>query len=117
MRVPGEPDEKVTRNERVKLTATWLSTIVSASVTTGVIAPIVAYILNVTAVSGARIALLSLFWLLAGGSLHWLARRSLMAPKMTILEAYVFALPFIVVAGGAAVAYFAGREDREGRTP
>jgi hypothetical protein len=36
---------------------------------------------------------------------------------MTLLEAYVFALPFIVLAAGAAVAYLASRADRARRAP
>jgi hypothetical protein len=73
----AEPDPKATRNERVKLTATWLNTVGSASVTTGVIAPIDAYVLDVAAVPASRVVFLSLFWLLSGGGLHWLARRHL----------------------------------------
>jgi hypothetical protein len=114
----AEPDPKATRNERVKLTATWLNTVGSASVTTGVIAPIVAYVLDVAAVPASRVVLLSLFWLLAGGGLHWVARQHLKgASEMNLLEVYVFALPFIVLAGGAALAYYASRADRERRAP
>jgi hypothetical protein len=36
---------------------------------------------------------------------------------MNLLEVYVFALPFIVLAGGAALAYYASRADRERRAP
>jgi hypothetical protein len=75
---PLEPDPKTTRNERVKLTAAWLNTIGAASVTTGVIAPIVAYGLGATIVPGSRVIALSAFWLLGGvGGLHLLARRLL----------------------------------------
>ena len=73
----AEPDLKATCNERVKLTSAWLNTIGAAAVTTGFIGPIVAYGLNVTVVPGSRVVLRSLFWLLAGGGLHWLAGRHL----------------------------------------
>jgi hypothetical protein len=36
---------------------------------------------------------------------------------MTALEIYVFALPFIVLAGESAMAYYASRADRERRAP
>ena len=78
----AEPDPKATRNERVKLTSAWLNTIGAAAVTTGFIAPIVAYGLDVTVVPGSRMILLSAGWLAAGTGLHLLARWLLKrAPK------------------------------------
>lgn len=113
----AEPDPKATRNERVKLTSAWLNTIGAAAVTTGFIAPIMAYGLDVTVVPGSRMILLSPVGSPPERPTSPREMAPERAPKMTALEIYVFALPFIVLAGGAAMAYYASRADRERRAP
>lgn len=65
-------------NERTKLTANWFNTIAAASITTGFIAPIVAFSLGVyIQVSAWSVVGLSAFWLVLGSAVHWFARRLL----------------------------------------
>jgi hypothetical protein len=65
------------QNERVKLTATWLNTLAAATIVTGVLAPIAAFVFGLPA-SGALSVRTFLFaavaWLLLGMILHWVAR-------------------------------------------
>jgi hypothetical protein len=65
------------QNERVKLTATWLNTLAAATIVTGVLAPIAAFVFGLPA-SGAISVRTFLFaavaWLLSGMILHWVAR-------------------------------------------
>jgi hypothetical protein len=65
------------KNERVKLTATWLNTLAAATIVTGVLAPIAAFVFGLPA-SGAVSVRSFLFaavaWLLSGIILHWVAR-------------------------------------------
>jgi len=48
----GGADMPLIRNERVKLTATWLNTLAAATIVTGVLAPIAAFVFGLPA-SGA----------------------------------------------------------------
>jgi hypothetical protein len=64
-------------DERTKLTASWLNTLASGVMITGVVAPIVAAYFNVP--GPAQVGLLSLIvssmaWFLGGLGLHWVAR-------------------------------------------
>jgi len=65
------------RNERVKLTATWLNTIAAATVVTGVIAPAVAFVFGFPGsgmMSSAVYSAAATAWFLLGIGLHVLAR-------------------------------------------
>lgn len=59
-------------NERIKLTATWLNSIAAAAVAVGAIAPSIAAVTGAT--SPPLAAVLALFWLFVGASLHFSAR-------------------------------------------
>ena len=65
------------QNERVKLTATWLNTLAAATIVTGVLALMAAFVFGLPA-SGAISVRTFLFaavaWLLSGMILHWVAR-------------------------------------------
>lgn len=68
------------RNERTKLTASWLSSIAAGVIVTGVVAPAVAVLYGVSGATQAgnfAIAFGSLVWLSAGTALHFLARATL----------------------------------------
>jgi hypothetical protein len=66
-------------NERVKLAATALNTLATASVAVGVLAPLSAilYGLGVTPRPLWQIVLSAVVWLLIGGGLHYGAQRLL----------------------------------------
>lgn len=74
-RSPTPDDLKLIRNERAKLTATWVNGLAIASVAVGGIAPTVA-IFSGTASPLTALGLLSVWTILAGG-LHLVARRLL----------------------------------------
>jgi hypothetical protein len=68
------------RNERVKLTATWLNTLAAATIVTGVLAPTVALVFGFSTsgtVSAGLFAGATAVWLLIGGGLHMAARHLL----------------------------------------
>jgi hypothetical protein len=71
-------------NERTKLTATWMNSLASGIIITGVVAPLIAVTLQVT-VSAPIPIWLSAFsiaiWLFAGTGLHLTARRVLRSLK------------------------------------
>jgi hypothetical protein len=63
-------------NERVKLTATFLNTLASASVVAGGITSVIAllYGFGATNLSGWLVALFTAMWILVGAGLHMCAR-------------------------------------------
>lgn len=63
-------------NERVKLTATFLNTLASASVVAGGISPLVAlvYGFGATSLAGWLIAMVAVMWIFVGVGLHLFAR-------------------------------------------
>jgi len=68
------------RNERTKITATWINTLAAATVATGVIAPIAAVVFGLPmsgTISRPAFAIATLVWLLLGIALHLWARRIL----------------------------------------
>lgn len=63
------------RNERTKYLATLVNTVAAASVTAGVVAPLVALTYGVPGPLGGSFTLLiSLAWFLAGVALHFVVR-------------------------------------------
>jgi hypothetical protein len=64
-------------NEQTKLTATWLNTLGSGSIITGVVAPFAAYLFGLPGLNqlpASHFAVSALVWLSAGLALHMLAR-------------------------------------------
>ena len=64
------------RNERTKLTASWLNSISAASIAVGGFAQL-APLVSGTAVATWLVALLGCGWIVLGFVLHWLARHVL----------------------------------------
>ena len=66
-------------NERVKLTATWLNTLASATATVGVLAPLasIVYGLGLSPISPVVFVASGTIWFLAALALHLGARRIL----------------------------------------
>ena len=72
----GDANENLVRNERLKLTASWLNTLAGACMTAGVIAPLAAALFGVATVpvSSLTLGLGVLIFFLVGIGLHLLAR-------------------------------------------
>ena len=64
-------------NEKLKLGASALNTLATASVTVGVIAPLAAFLygISIPTKAGWQLALSALLWVSIGGSLHYGAQR------------------------------------------
>lgn len=74
----------VLHNERVKLTATWLNTLATATATVGVLAPLasVAYGVGPAQASLAALVPAVAIWFFAAVGLHVAARRALRGLKL-----------------------------------
>lgn len=65
---------KAARNERLKITATWLNGAAIAALAVGCFAPITGFITSTVAIPVSRLNWLVLAWLLGSFSLHMAAR-------------------------------------------
>jgi hypothetical protein len=108
-------------NERVKLTATWLNTLASATATVGVLAPLASFVYGLgqspLSVSASLVAMA--IWFSAALALHLGAAGSRRACTMTTeLFFALYVAPLLLAAFGWAVALWAVRQaKKESRPP